>query len=405
MCELQGQTVELDLVGQFYASIISREQSCVFAVSAYLKEHVQPIVLQQAVNDLMRRLPFLNGRLKRGFFHYKYEFLAEPPQVKPSSEEPLFCDFFSRGSGHMISVSYGERHFTVQTTHVACDGRSLAKLASALLVRYFKILGVESGKNDVINCTEFFRAEEAENAYERYVKRPVQSDAKPAIKAYRYKSSKSAKHHVLTQVFDAGKLKEVSRSHNATITEFILMQIFRSIAKERDAKKDKRPITALIPIDCRSFLPSKTLRSFVSGVTITMPETNDASQSIQQIKLQLSEKINKDAVLKDISEIQNMYHSARYVPRILKKVFMKIFARSEASNNTTGFSNVGPVKLPREVEDRVEQMEFLISLEHDSPYFFSCITVGDALALTTTFRDEGRFVAETVMEAVKSRLG
>ena len=405
--KMQGQTMELDVVGQFYASIITRSQSCVFAISVHLKESVKPQILQQAVNDLMHRLPFLNVRLRRGFFHFKSEIMAKPPQIKPESEEPLFCDFFNRNSGHMIGVSYGERHFMVQTTHVVCDGRSLSKIASSILVRYFEILGEDVDKSHVVDCTESFQTEEAENAYERYVQHASIAAAEktaPKIKAYRYKASKSAPQQAITQVFDANKVKEAAKAYNATITEYILFQIFKAIKDEQKSKGDNRPITSLIPVDCRSFFPSKSMRSFVSGTTITMPNTDVVSQNMQQIRSQLFEKINKDTVLKDISEIQNMYQSACYVPRILKTLFMKMFAYSEAVYNTTGFSNVGLVKLPAEIENRVERMEFFISLEQDAPYFFSCITVGNALALTGTFRGEGRIVAETVMKNLESQL-
>ena len=401
--QMQGQTVELDLVGQFYASIITRNQSCVFAVSVCLKESVNPQALQQAVNDLICRLPFLNMRLKRSFFHFKGEILAEPPQIKPENEEPLFSPFFKRGSGHMICVSYGEQHFTVQTTHVVCDGRSLTKIASSLLVRYFEILGVDADKSGVVDCSQSFKAEEAENAYERYVKHNAipagNAKSAPNIKAYRYKASRTVPQQVLTRVFDAEKIKETAKKYNATVTEFILFQIFSAIRKERDDKGDKRPITSLIPVDCRSFFPSKSMRSFVSGTTVTMPDTNDAFQSIQQIKTQFK-KINQENVLKDIGEIQNMYHSARYVPRVLKAVFMKMMARSEAHYNSTGFSNVGLIKLPSEIENHVEHIEFLISLEEDAPYFFSCATIGKALALAGIFRDEGQCVVETVMKGM-----
>ena len=84
----------------------------------------------------------------------------------------------------------------------------------------------------------------------------------------------------------------------------------------------------------------------------------------------------------------------------VKTLFMKMLARSEAQYNTTGFSNIGLIKLSSEIESRVEHIEFIISLEHDAPYFFSCVTIGNALAITGTFRDEGRDVVEAVMRSI-----
>ena len=402
--ERQPQAMELDLIGQYYASIINPRQTGVFALTVYLKEVLNPQILQEAVNDLMRRLPFLNGRLKRGFLHYKYEGLTEPPQVKRESRESLFCDYYNRDSGHMIGIVCGDRHFTVRTTHSICDGRGLSKVTRALIVRYFELLGVEANHGDIMDCAQAFQGEEAENAYERFVNPSAKSNVERGIaklKAYHPKSAKSAPQHVLTQVLDSGEMNEKAKAHGVTITAYLLAQIFCEVAKERDAKGDKRPITAMLPIDCRSFFPSKTLRSFVSSETITMPETEDFADMLQQISAQF-QKINKDSIQADIDELQNLYHSTRYVPRVLKTWFMKVIARSESTEQTTGLSNLGRITLPQEIACRVDWMEFSISLEQDTPYFFSCVTHGNALAFTASFREEGRMLVDAVMSRLKS---
>ncbi|MDR0767374.1 MAG: hypothetical protein LBE57_02855 [Methanosarcinales archaeon] len=402
---VQGQTMkpmELDLIGQYYASIINRKQSGVFALSAHLKEPIDPRILQQAVNDLMRRLPFLNGRLKRSFFHYKNEILTAPPQVKPAGAEPLFCNYYNRGSRHMLSIVYGERHFTVRTTHIICDGRSLSKIICAVLLRYYELLGVEADKSDIIDCSGHFQSEEAENAYGRFANPAAEVEkSSPNVKAYRLKSSKSAPQKVLTKTFAGDKVKAAAKAHRATVTEYLSAQILSGIAKERNGKGDKRPVIIMIPIDGRSFFPCRTLRSFVSTSAIVMPETEDFSEMVRQVSAQF-ERINKESVQKDINELQNPYHSIRYVPRVLKVFVMKRFERSKYLSQTTGFSNLGLIKLPLEVESRVERLEFSISLEQDSSYFFSCATVGNTLAFTATFREEGRDVVETVMKRLES---
>ena len=403
---MQNQTMELDLIGQYYASIINHKQSGVFALCVHLTERLNPQVLQQAANDLMCRLPFLNGRLRRGFFHYKFEILKAPPEIRPAGNGPLFCDYYNSGSRHMINIIYGERDFTVRTTHSICDGRGLSKITAALLVRYFELLGVTmADRGDIIDCAMPFQAEEAENAYERFVeKRPAKlakkREAAGEAGVYHPKYAKSASQQVLTKLFDGGKLKVQSKAHGVTITEYILAKIFEGVRQEREAAGEKKPISAMIPVDCRSFFPSKTLRSFVSSANITMPETKDFSDMLQEIAVQFRE-ISQECMQADINELQNMYHSARYVPRVLKAWFMRLIARSESAGQTTGFSNLGRIQLPREIESRVARFEFSISLEHDTPYFFSCVTVGNALAFTASFREEGRKVVEAVMEGLE----
>ena len=73
--------MELDPIGQYYASVITPKHPGQFMLSAYLNEVVDPNILQQSVNEVVCRLPFLSGRLKPKFFSYHHELLSSPPQV------------------------------------------------------------------------------------------------------------------------------------------------------------------------------------------------------------------------------------------------------------------------------------------------------------------------------------
>ena len=160
--------IELDPVGLYFAAVTSRKHPATYSISAYLSELVVPDVLQQAVDDLMRRLPFLNGRLFRGFFGYYHEILAEPPMIVRAGNGHTFSAYFESGSGHVLRILYGERHVTVEVLHSICDGRGLAKIVSALLVRYFEILGIAAESAGLIDWSVAPRPEEAEDAFARY---------------------------------------------------------------------------------------------------------------------------------------------------------------------------------------------------------------------------------------------
>ena len=400
--EAQNKILELDLIGQYYASIINKKQPGVFNISVHLKECLNPQILQQAVNDLMRRLPFLSGRLRRGFFWYGHEILAQPPQIAPASGSPLFSDYYNRGSGHVLRVVYGEQHFTVETLHSICDGRGLTKVICALLVRYYELLGVKVDKSEIIDCSGAFQPEEAENAFVRFASPQCKTNPSRKVKAYNPAISNASRTQVISKKFSASKIKAAAKEHNATVTEYILAYIFKLIAEERAAWSNKNPITATIPIDCRSFFPSKTLRSFVSGTTVIMPETEDFSEILRHIQLQFA-TVNKEYVHNNISELQNRYNNSRFTPRFIKKIMMNIMDRFDAAGHTTGFSNLGIVKLPAEIEKYVDMLEFAISLKQWTPYYFSCITVDDVMSLSASYRDKWLCFVESVMERIETQ--
>lgn len=403
MKQTKNQLIELDLLGQFFASIVDDKQPGGFSITAHLKEPVQPEVLQQAVNDLMRRLPFLCGRLRRGFFWFYHEVLAESPQIIPISGSPVFSDYYNRGNGHVLRVLYGEKYFKVETLHSICDGGGLIKIISALLLRYFELLGIKADKTEIVDCAGAFQQEEIEDAYKRFADFKLKTFGvnAPKAKAFHPDSPRAPAQRVITQKFDADKIIVMAKEHNTTITEYILAHIFMAIAKERAALHSKKPIIMMVPINCRSFFPTKTFRNFLCGATIIMPETEDFSEMLQQIHQQFA-CIDKDLVQRKITGLQKLYKFARFSPIIIKGWIMKIIQRSQAGGLTSGFSNTGLIKLPKEIESRIDMLEFILGLEHDMPYFFSCITIGNTLALTTTIATENIDIAEKIKNRITS---
>ena len=68
--------------------------------------------------------------------------------------------------------------------------------------------------------------------------------------------------------------------------------------------------------------------------------------------------------------------------------------RKKMKEVTTMFSNLGIVRLPKEVEERIEMLEFFISPAAGLPYTFACITHGKVLALSITVDIEDSGIIE-----------
>jgi len=77
--------------------------------------------------------------------------------------------------------------------------------------------------------------------------------------AYHYKGTTPKPINVMLKSFDLTTVKQAAKVHGATISEYITAQIFFAFAKERKINQSNKPITMLIPIDCRRFFPTKTL--------------------------------------------------------------------------------------------------------------------------------------------------
>ena len=387
--------IQLDPIGQFYASHINEEYPGNYSISAHLKGEINTQILQQATNDIMRRLPFLQGKLQAGSYWYYHEILANPPQIEPDYAAGDFSEYYTKGAGHVLRVLYGERHFKIETIHSICDGRGLTKIVVALLARYFELLGVSMQKNNTIDCNGSFQLEECEDAFAKF------ADTKsikilPQIDAYHHEGSKPARVRVITKKFNLSKIKEASKAYNATVNGYILAHIFQAIAEERNARNSKKPIASFMPIDLRSFFPTQTIRNFVSAATITMPESEKFSDVVKGIQEQFT-KIDKDFVQNEINVLQKVIEDIKDLPLSETTSVLKELAQHRSDQVTTTFSNLGLVKLPTELEEYVEMLEFIVGREPDKAYSFGCITIRDTLVLTATINVENDDIVEVLM--------
>jgi NRPS condensation-like uncharacterized protein len=364
--------------------------------------------LQQAVDDLMHRLPFLSGRLRRGFFEHYHEILVDPPRIVPTRTGHTFSAYFETGTGHVLRILCGERHFTVETLHSICDGRGLTKIVSLLLVRYFEILGIPTESAGLIDWSAAPRPEESEDAFARYADLETTDSrtrltSTPAERpAYHCDCSRPTPARSVTQRFDLAKVSAAAKTYDASISEYVLAHIFRAIAQDRAVRGSKEPIVASVPIDCRGFFPSETYRNFVSDTPIVMPETEEFGVMVQQLREQFA-KIDADLVHRDINASQKLRTNTHFVPRVAKKPIGRMLVRSDRRRLTTTFSNLGLIKLPKEVEERIEMLEFVLRSQAGRAYSFACIAVGDTLALTTTVSVEELGVIERVGEMLEGK--
>ena len=392
---------ELDFLGEVYASTINKNHLGTFNIAAHLKESVDPKILQQAVNDLTTHLPFLKSRLQPNF---SLEILTEPSKIVLETAPFTFTDYYNKDKGHMLRVLYGAKHIRIEASHTLTDGRGLAKITSALLVRYFELMDVEINKDNIIDYKDNFQPEVIEDAYERFATRsekPANKKKEPKLKkAYKHDHKQQIPTHIASKTFDLDKIKHSAKENNTTISEYILAHIFIAIAEERNESNNEKAIVAEIPIDFRHFFPSKTIRNFVGGKKIVMPETSDFDNMIQQIRHQFA-SITADFVQDSINELHIAKNTLQRFPKKIKKFLIKTVSRQANKSSTTMFSNLGLLKLPKAIEERLEKLEFLISPTEGLPYTFSCITINNVLTFSITADVESDETINKVMRRLE----
>jgi len=416
---------KLDPVGSYYAHLRCKKFPISYSITTYLNEALDTDVLQCAVNDIAARIPTANVGLCRNFWGIYHELLPTPPQIKPASDYSNACTHFVGDGEHLLRVLYGENFFVLEVAHSVCDGRALSQILKALIVRYFELhpnhASAHINKSGIIDCKEPADPEESEIAWDRYLNAKNSGEArttkakdsdgserttktKTAKRTYRIQRPEIDDPYVSTQIIDLSTLKPITKEHGVSINEYLLAQIFTAIAKERkeqSANKDGKllPIVASIPVDVRSFFPSKTLLNFVVDKLVVMPEEQDFDGILQSIRKQFRE-VNEDFITEEVEWVTTGMKMLDYLPGALQSLAVKAMARGESHKATAMFSNLGLIELPPEVKNHVGMLEFIIGPDYNMPYCFTCITAGNVLTLTTTTSVADCAIAERLYEQI-----
>jgi hypothetical protein len=156
-------------------------------------------------------------------------------------------------------------------------------------------------------------------------------------------------------------------------------------------------------VDCRTFLPTKTFRNFVTAISVEMPEEASFEVKIRKINEQF-QGINKEYIREDISTLRDAMSNEQLQPLNILKKQLEGFAEADQKSYTTNLSNIGLVKFPEEVENLIDSMELaLCPVPADRAYSFGCISVGNVLTLTVTKTVTDDKIIENLVARLKNK--
>ncbi len=349
---------KLDNAGTLYPSIKDENWSFVVRFFACLNEPVDPEKLQQAVQDTMPRFPTFNVGLKPGLFWNYFEEKSTVPKVE--KEEKFPCSSFELydPKSHIVRVLYYNNRISVECFHAVADGRSILKFFNSLLRRYFILCGTK------IDCTlgavevlDKPRSEEKIDAFNRFSTNGKKAKYKEQ-KAFHIKGTNEefGVCNAIMGTMSVNQLKEVAKSYNATITEYIVAELAYAIYKLNP--KHNRPIKMSVPIDLRQFFETETLRNFSAYINVEIPPKADGYilQDIIDIIKHAFTEITKENMQAFINNNVGMQKNIfiKLAPLKLKNMIIKLayHAVGEAYQ-TMNVSNIGRVVAPPEFADKI----------------------------------------------------
>lgn len=395
MAEGKRKWYKLDNAAKIYPAVRTKKWSGNFRVSVSLNEDVDASVLQQALNDVRKRIVNFNLELHAGFFWYYLEETAREVRVEPDTASPCGRIGGKHNRDMPYRVKYYKNRIAVECFHVLTDGTGGLNFLKTLTARYlFLKHGIEIPcEYGIVNCSDMPDEEEMEDAFKRYAKfRTMKSRSE--LKGYHFKGTKlpDERTDVVTGVISVADIMKKSKEYGVSLTEFItslMIQAFMECQSE-SKKKVLRPIKVSVPINLRQIYPSKTFRNFALYINPGIePRYGDFTlEEITQevhhfMRMNNKEKYLNAIMCKNLSSEMNPF--LRLTPLLIKNPAMFLaFKKYGETLVSSTFSNLGLVKVPKIMERYIERFEFMLGRFMAGMPSAAAASFKDTLCLTWT---------------------
>lgn len=363
--------LKLDNAAKLFPAIMSGELTAVFRITAFLKKPVKFSAIKEAVEITSKRFPYFSVSLGSGLFWHYLEYNHQFPRIQ--TEEKIPCTAFAAGRKDepLYRILVKENRISVEFFHILTDGGGAFEYLKSLLYAYFRLTGNRiTSTEGIITPENIINEEEMEDGYQRFFKRRIPPPGKLTWAWHLpFKLNEKPRLKVTRSEIALDKLLEIARRHNVTITEYIVSVYLHSLQmiyleEKEKVKKQRRGVLRIeVPVNLRKKFPSKTMRNFSLFV---LPEIDLrlGVYTFEEILKIVNYQLQTGADVKQIGRFlsQNVGHEKspiiRFLPLFIKSMAISAVYRRLGSNQCSGIlTNLGSVKLPKEMEDLIDSFE------------------------------------------------
>jgi hypothetical protein len=355
----------LDDAAKIYPISMDHGSQQVFRISIYFKEDVIPELLQMALTFTIKRYASFATTLKKGFFWHYLDTVKKRFPIEEEHNLPCQPIKVSSSGSQSFRLMYHQNRVSAEFFHVLTDGTGALTFFKSLTAEYLRLCGIEAPLGDIWDINDTPAREEFENAFVKVEKAKNSSGFvdKPAAQM-NGRMTRRKPCRILHLKMDATKLREVAKSYGATVTAYLLMQMFYACSASTDELSGD--INIQLPINMRKFYPSKTVRNFsmYCGIRIPIEKIGNKEELLAEINAQLLQKAEKEKMREMITAAVNIVSSIRLIPLAIKQPIAKmIYGMLGEKIYTTTFSNLGVVNFPEEFMEHIDSMDFCLGAQ------------------------------------------
>ena len=381
--------MRIDNAANIYPASLSKYYASLYRIFVTLSEHVDPVLLQQALETVTERIPTFRCGLKSGTFWWHLSRLDKTPQLMPLA--PLNRFHFRDNRGFLYRVSADDNRIVLDVFHALGDGYGADVFLMTLTGEYLRLRhGIAIDYNWlVLNPADTPEKEEFEDSFKR-----IFSGRSGALEknddAYHIKGRKLPFGGLrdIRVAIETDEFLPVCKQYGCSATELLTAMMLCSLQElhEKDTAAHRVNVLKVsVPINLRAFYPSRTLRNFSSYVNLGVDVRNGyfpLSELATLVKNQKHVALMRDNLEPKIAENVALEESiaVRCLPLVIKRLIIDYINRRHGDRYCSQtFSNLGNISLPTTMQPYVTGFEAVLGRQRGNSGAVACVGYGGKL--------------------------
>lgn len=354
---------KLDNAAKLYSAASNKKDTRVFRFYCELKEEVEPILLQKALDQTMETFPMFLMVLRKGLFWHYLEPCNLHPIVKEEYKEPCSRLYIKDKKNLLFEVTYYKKRINFEVFHVLTDGTGATEFLKELVTNYLYLVHKEEGLEQISMLPEDMTVQDQEDdSFLKYYSKDQRRPKEKKTHAFQIRKKKKDGHHlhVHESVVPVQDVLKRSRELGVSMTVFLTAVYLMAIHEEMSKMQEKRPVVLMVPVNLRKFFPSTSMLNFFNwiepGYDFTKQD-NSFEAVLEYTKEFFKEQLTKEKMSAHISELLalELHPILRLAPLELKNLCIHAGAKFSEKNVTAIFSNMSVVKMPESYVPYIER--------------------------------------------------
>ena len=395
---------KLDNAALAFPLVTGKNDTRVFRFYCQLKETVDGEVLQQALDQTMKKYPLFQAVLRKGLFWFYLERRDIHATVKQEKRPPCSSLYIPDKKSLLFQVSYHNNRMNFEVFHGLTDGTGAMNFLEELVQNYLILAHPETELPRVEHEEEITPGDQEEDSFSQYYSSeiPRNKEKKPAAVKLKGEKLVHSDMDITEVILNVKETLAKARSYGVSITILLTAMLLCSIQEEIPRNRQKKPVTLMIPVNLRNYFPSQSMGNFFGWIEVGYVFEEDTSfeEVLSSVKQQFQKQLQKDRIAMNMNGYVRIEKNpfVRAVPLEIKKFFLMAGANLGSRSITAVYSNIGIIRLPEEYKEYIER--FGIFASTDSLQLCSC-SYGNQLVLGFTSKIPDDSIQRNFMKMLK----